>query len=211
MLRQIAPGESIMDFGYKETIMREERYIISDYRRVPNPRLSWPAIFGGTFFAFGIILVLSLVGLAVGAAVAGPQGAAHSVGIWAAIWSLVTAFVGFYGGGWLAAKGSRSPSKADGRMHGIVTWSLGLSAIFYLLLTSTERLATIVASLTGAAVARNVAPPTITPGVIESMTVTAAVSVLIWTLCALVGAVIGGHNGGYRETRATNEEIRRAA
>ena len=191
--------------------MREERYIMSDFRRVPSPRLSWAAIFGGTFFAFGIILILSLFGLAVGAAAAGPQGGAHGVGIWASIWSLVTAFFGFYGGGWLAAKGSRSPSKADGRMHGIVTWALGLSAIFYLVLTSTERLAGIAASLTGVAVATGNVASTVTPGAMESMTATAALWVLIGTLCGLIGAIIGGHSGGYREAPAATEEVRRAA
>ena len=50
--------------------MREER-TITQFARVPSQRLSWSAIFGGTFFALGIMLILSLFGVAVGAAASG--------------------------------------------------------------------------------------------------------------------------------------------
>jgi len=54
--------------------MREERSIAqTPLARVPFRRLSWSAIFGGTFFALGIMLILSLFGLAIGAAAAGPS------------------------------------------------------------------------------------------------------------------------------------------
>ena len=146
--------------------MREER-MITDFRRMPNARLSWPAIFGGTFFAFGIMLILSFFGLAVGAAVAG-SGATHGAGIWAGIWGLVVAFISFFAGGWLAGKSSTSQSKPDGRMHGLVVWALGFTALFYFTLTSSTRVAGIMAGLGPQATQTNVAP-----GTIASITVTA--------------------------------------
>ncbi len=120
--------------------MREERNI-TEFVRVPMQRVWWSAIFSGVFFAFGIMLLLSFFGLAIGAALAAPRGATEGVTIWAGVWSLVTAFLGFFFGGWMAARLSGSRAKADGRLHGLVTWAVGTSAIFYLAVTSTTRLA----------------------------------------------------------------------
>src|SRR5262249_20482974 len=101
-------------------IMREERTFTA-VGRLPIRGLSWPAIFGGVFFALGIMFLLSMFGVAVGAASAGPQGATSGVATWSGIWSLVTVFFGFLAGAWLAAKAS-STTSADGRLHGLVTW-----------------------------------------------------------------------------------------
>src|SRR5262249_2175702 len=121
--------------------MREERTITpTTSGRVRLRPLLWPAIFGGTFFALGIMLIFSFVGLAIGAAAAVPSGAGHGVRVWAGLWSLVTVFVGFLAGGWLAARTS-SLTKLDGRLHGLVTWGLGTTAIFYFAATSTTQLA----------------------------------------------------------------------
>src|SRR5689334_8342338 len=62
--------------------MKEER-TITQFARVPTQRLSWSAIFGGTFFALGIMIILSLFGVAVGAAVSGVHGVTQGVKIWA--------------------------------------------------------------------------------------------------------------------------------
>lgn len=184
--------------------MREER-TITDFRRVPYGRLSWPAIFGGTFFAFGILLILSFFGLAVGAAASGAQGATHGVGIWAGIWGLVIAFVSFFAGGWLAGKGSTSQTKSDGRLHGLVVWGLGLTALVYFTLNSTERLAGIAAGLHPHAAQANVPA-----GSVEGITVAAATWVLIAAILGLIGGLLGGHaGGGYRPVAA--EEVRRTA
>jgi len=185
--------------------MREERTIgPTTLGRLPLRRLSWPAIFGGTFFALGILLILSSFGLAIGAAAAGPQGATRGVGVWAGIWSLVTIFVAFLAGGWLAARAS-SATKTEGRLHGLVIWGLGTTAIFYFAVTSTARLAGILAGMPG-----NVGQTNVAPGVVESATVAAATWTLIVAICGLIGAIIGGHVGAYAEAAPT-AEVRRAA
>jgi len=68
--------------------MKDER-TITQFARVPSQQLWWSAIFGGTFFALGIMLILSLFGVAVGAAASGAQGVGQGVKIWSGIWSLV--------------------------------------------------------------------------------------------------------------------------
>src|SRR5215467_7534905 len=108
--------------------MKEER-TITQFARAPGQRLWWSAIFGGTFFALGIMLILGLFGVAVGAAASGVQGVSQGIKIWAGIWSLVTLFIGFLGGGWMAARASGSVSKTDGRLHGVVVWAFGSVAL----------------------------------------------------------------------------------
>jgi hypothetical protein len=184
--------------------MKEES-TITEFGRGPMQRVWWSAIFAGTFVAFGIILMLSFFGLTIGAAMATPQGPAGAVTVWAGVWSLVTGFVGFFVGGWMAARLAGSQAKPDGRLHGLVTWALGSSAIFYLAVTSTSRLAGVLSLLTP-----NLGRAAINPGLIENMTVTAATWTLLAVVCGLIGAIAGGHTGGHNEAVSVTR-IRRAA
>jgi len=178
-----------------EVFMQDER-TITPFGRVPAGKLWWSAIFGGTFFALGIVVILSLFGVAVGAAATGAQGVTAGVKAWSGIWSLVTVFVGFFAGGYLAAKASGSQAKSDGRLHGIVVWALGTVSLAYMLLSTTQT-----------ALLRGLNVPT---GSLQGMTATAATWMLIATICGLIGGVLGGHAGGYREITKT-ADIRRAA
>jgi hypothetical protein len=186
--------------------MKEER-TITPFARVTTQRLWWSAVFGGTFFALGIMLILSLFGVAVGAAASGVQGVSQGVKIWAGIWSLVTVFSGFLAGGWLAARAAGSLSKFDGRIHGLVVWALGSVALFYFAVNSTTQLGAILANLTG-----TVQSIALSPRFVTNMTATAAGWMVISTVCGLIGGIIGGHVGAYdtREVVSTTG-ARRAA
>jgi hypothetical protein len=186
--------------------MREERTITEVVGRIPTQRVSWSAVFAGTFFAFGIILMLSFFGLAIGTAIATPQGGATGgLTMWAGIWSLVTAFFGFFFGGWMAARLSGTLTKFHGRLHGAVTWALGCTTIFYLAVTSTTRLAGVLSVLTP-----NFGRGAINPTLVENMTLTAATWTLVALICGLLGAIAGGHAGGYTEAISATP-LRRAA
>lgn len=182
--------------------MKEER-TITQFGRVPIHRLAWSAIFGGTFFALGIMTILGLFGLAVASAAAGPQGVTTGVEVWLGIWSLVTMFVGFYAGGWLSAKASESQAKSDGRLHGLVVWALGSVALIYFALNTTL-MAGVVGSIAG-----RIQPSTLITGLgnISAASVTWA---LIAAICGLIGGLAGGHAGGYTEA-VSSSNIRRAA
>ena len=144
----------------------------------------------------GIAVILSLFGLAIGAAATGAQGVTAAVKAWSGIWSLVTMFVGFFAGGYLAARASGSQAKSDGRLHGLVVWGLGTVALAYVLLSTTQT-----------ALLRGLNVPT---GSLQGMTAAAATWMLIATICGLIGGVLGGHAGGYREITKP-ADIRRAA
>ena len=184
--------------------MREERNI-AELARTAVPRVWWSAIFAGVFFSFGIMLILSFFGLAIGAAMAVPQGPTERMTIWAGVWSLVTAFMGFFCGGWIAARLSGGQAKPDGRLHGLVTWAVGSTMVFYLAVTSSTRLAGVLSVLTP-----NFGRAAVNPALIENMTVTAATWTLLAAICGLIGGLLGGHSG-ILVTRPSATVTRRAA
>lgn len=88
-------------------------------------RVSWPAVFGGTFVALATELLFTAFGLFIGFTLSSPGG----VATWAKIWYFVTAFVSLFLGAWVAAKLSTNTS-GGGRLHGAVTWGLTTMATF---------------------------------------------------------------------------------
>jgi len=184
-------------------IMKEET-TFTEYARVPARRLYWSSIFGGTFFAFGIMMILSLFGLAVGAAIASPDGVTTGAKTWGGIWALVTLFFGFFAGGWMAARTCGTLTRSEGVLHAAVTWGLGSAAILYFGVNTTGRLGMIFASLSG-----TIGQISATPGTLENMTVTAATWALIGAICGLIGALVGGSAGS--RAAVVIPGIRRAA
>lgn len=88
-------------------------------------RISWPAVFAGTFVALAMKLLFSAFGLFIGFTLSSPGG----TDTWAKIWYFVTAFVALFTGAWVAARLSTNTS-GSGRIHGAVTWGLTTMATF---------------------------------------------------------------------------------
>jgi hypothetical protein len=119
-------------------------------RRILFPAVRWGAVFAGVAVGVSIQLVLSLLGLATGLSnidVNQGQGIS-STGplLWAALSMLISALVG----GYVAARMSGLKRRADGIMHGAVSWAV-----------TTLMFATLATSVSGAMVSgifNNVAP-----------------------------------------------------
>ncbi|GMU02955.1 hypothetical protein KH5H1_70750 [Corallococcus caeni] len=89
-------------------------------------KLSWGAIFGGTFVALGVWILLSTLGLALGLSSVNPAHAesAKSAGIFTGIWSVIVPLVALFVGGLVAARSAGIVDKAGGALHGAVLWGL---------------------------------------------------------------------------------------
>ncbi|QAT82768.1 hypothetical protein EJ065_1164 [Corallococcus coralloides] len=89
-------------------------------------KLSWGAIFGGTFVALGVWILLYTLGLALGLSSVNPADAssAKSAGIFTGIWSVLVPLVALFVGGVVAARSAGIVDKAGGAMHGAVLWGL---------------------------------------------------------------------------------------
>jgi hypothetical protein len=89
-------------------------------------KLSWGAIFGGTFVALGVWILLYALGLALGLSSVDPSnpGSARSAGIGTGIWSLIAPLIALFAGGLVASRTAGVVDKAGGALHGAVLWGL---------------------------------------------------------------------------------------
>jgi uncharacterized protein YneF (UPF0154 family) len=92
-------------------------------RRPLLSAIRWSAVLAGVTVGISVQLVLTLLGIASGLSGASPapgQPAASAALLWAGISMLVAAFVG----GYVAARMSGLKRKADGVLHGVVSWAV---------------------------------------------------------------------------------------
>lgn len=90
-------------------------------------RISWGAIFAGLIVAIMVSLILSLLGLAIGAATVNPMSEANpmsGLGIGAVIWLSITTLIAYFAGGCVAGRLAGVGRRADAMLHGVVTWGL---------------------------------------------------------------------------------------
>ncbi len=101
----------------------QEQGDVTISRRTLLPAVRWGAVFAGVVVGVSVQLVLSLLGLASGLSTIDLQkGEASSIGplAWAGLSMLISAFVG----GYVAARMTGLKRKADGVLHGVVTWAV---------------------------------------------------------------------------------------
>jgi hypothetical protein len=115
-------------------------------------RISWGAIIAGAITALSIMVLLSLLGTAIGSmmvepAAADPMPSGTAVGIGGAAWSVISLLVAIFAGGWVAGRLAGAPERTDGMIHGWLTWGLcTLLAIF----VATSTLSVMLGSVFGA-------------------------------------------------------------
>jgi hypothetical protein len=98
-------------------------------------RIQWGPIVGGIVTALTIFLLMSILGIAIGASVLDPNNAGEDAGTWAAVWSAISAIVAFLVGGWVAAKTSAVGGSFGGLMNGFLVGAAGLLLVVYLTAT----------------------------------------------------------------------------
>src|SRR5690606_9733406 len=100
---------------------------VGPYEVPPLKRVSWGAIFGGTFMSLAVMVLLGSLGLAVGATTIDPQtGETPSVrafSIGAGIWWLVTGGLALFAGSWATSRLAGPRRRLESTLHGLVTWS----------------------------------------------------------------------------------------
>lgn len=115
-------------------------------------RISWGAIFAGTLVAIAVQLLLTLLGLAIGAWVIEPAAGAQGMqglGIGAAIWALVSFIIALFAGGWVAGRMAGLGSKLDGLLEGVIVWGAVTVLTFFMLTTAIGRIVGGAAGLAG--------------------------------------------------------------
>jgi len=97
-------------------------------------RVRWGPIVAGLVTTIATMIVLTLLGLAVGLSAFEPNDAgASEVGTAAAIWGGVSALVAFFLGGWVAAKSAAVDGEASGSLNGFLVGAAALALIIWLI------------------------------------------------------------------------------
>ncbi len=101
-------------------------------------RASWGAIFGGAFVTVVLQFMFTLLGAGVGIATTRSQTLTPSQAWLTAsgIWFLVTGLLSIWTGACVAGRLCGGPGRADGLLHGLVTWSVAMVALLALLSTT---------------------------------------------------------------------------
>jgi hypothetical protein len=126
--------------------MKEETVIdpSSAARSAVLRRISWAAIFAGLTIALVTQLVLTILGISIGATALNPytadQTTAQNFGIGAAVWLIVTSIISLFLGGWVAGRSSGFARGGEGSLHGFVTWGVSTLVTAFLLSAATSGL-----------------------------------------------------------------------
>lgn len=113
---------------------------VGPYDVTPLKRVSWGAIFGGTFIALAIMVLLGSLGIAIGATTIDPHTgetpSARAFGIGAGLWWIGTSVLALFGGGWAAGRLAGPRRLLESTLHGVVTWSFTTTIVVALMTTA---------------------------------------------------------------------------
>lgn len=102
-----------------------------------HSRVSWGAIFAGSFFAIAVFLCLSVLGASIGLAGAGAgEGVGAELRIAGGIWSLVAGLISFYCGGWIAGRLNGIGRVSESVIHGLLCWSVTVVLSAFMITTA---------------------------------------------------------------------------
>ncbi len=110
----------------------ERRNNVAIYRDRPAAyaafrRISWGAVLAGAVSALAILILLNLLGLAIGMSTINPtteeDNALKGLGIASAIWFGISNLVALFAGGWVAGRLCGFPKKSTSMIHGFLAWA----------------------------------------------------------------------------------------
>lgn len=119
-----------------ERVIDEERTFFSR-GAVPLTTISWRAVFAGVVVALAVQILLTTLGLAIGATTVGAStdpGTARDAGIGVGIWYLISNLISVFCGGLVAGISAREVSRTLGAIEGMVVWAFSL-LLFLLFVT----------------------------------------------------------------------------
>lgn len=157
----------------------------------PQDLTRWGPIFAGTFVALSLIVMLGVLGVAIGFGFVTSPAGVTAGGTAAAIWGAIVLIVAFFCGGWLASRTAAITGPMVGTLHGVAVWALTTTALLFL---GAFGLAGVLGAITGPGAP--MVPTPGTPGANLGLAQGAAWGTFIALILGLAAAAIGGWVGG---------------
>ena len=99
--------------------------------------MSWGAIFAGASIAIALMVLLTILGLAIGATVVEPDSgdspSGKAFGIGAGIWWALSGILALLAGGWSAGRLAGLRREWEAPLHGLITWAVTTVALVFLM------------------------------------------------------------------------------
>lgn len=95
-------------------------------------RVQFGPIIAGVLTAIATLLILTVLGLAIGASALEPRDAGQTLGGAAAIWGIISALIAFFLGGWVAAKTAAVAGAGSGLINGLMVGAAIIALVLWL-------------------------------------------------------------------------------
>lgn len=97
-------------------------------------RVRWGPIVAGVLTALTTLLVLTVLGLAIGATAFEPgEDGGRTVGIAAAIWGILSALLAFFLGGWVAGRNALASASDNGALNGFLVGAATIVVMLWMI------------------------------------------------------------------------------
>jgi len=132
----------------RDNILPGEEQVVTDRRRLGTRvgtsgnddhdtievknRVQVGPIIAGILTAIAVMIILTVLGLAVGSSALKPRDVGQAVGTGAAIWGIVSAIIAFFLGGWVAAKTAAVAGSGSGLINGLMVGAALLVIVLWL-------------------------------------------------------------------------------
>ncbi|CAA9576156.1 MAG: hypothetical protein AVDCRST_MAG87-2887 [uncultured Thermomicrobiales bacterium] len=121
------------DLSFRESV-RPALQIDQNRPDVKN-RVQWGPIIAGLLTTLATMIVLTVLGLAIGASVLEPRDSGEGLGTAAGIWGAISAIISFLLGGFVAAKSAAVGGTGPGMLNGFMVGAAALALILWLTAT----------------------------------------------------------------------------
>jgi hypothetical protein len=109
---------------------------VAALQALPGSRVSWGGVWSGLLIGLGALLLLSMLGLAVGVSAVdvtpGQEDTGRGLGIGAAIWAGLSLLISLFIGGMVATRTGMVVDRGTGALQGALVWVLATLALMYL-------------------------------------------------------------------------------
>jgi hypothetical protein len=95
-------------------------------------RVQWGPVLAGLLSAIATMLLMTVLGIALGASVLDRTASGEEIGTWAAFWGGISAIVSFFVGGWIAARTAAVGGEFAGLINGFTVGAAGLVLLLWL-------------------------------------------------------------------------------
>jgi hypothetical protein len=95
-------------------------------------RVQFGPIIAGVLTTITTMLILTVLGLAIGASALEPRDAGETMGTAAAVWGIVSAIIAFFLGGWVAAKTAAVAGAGSGLVNGLMVGAAVITLVLWM-------------------------------------------------------------------------------